>query len=139
VHGLARLPLAGEPGVHGIHLPERDATDGGLAARTGLGARALVGMSRHDASGLTHAAPADYATLAPVFAVPGKGPPLGVAALRAACERSPLPVVALGGLTPARAAECRAAGAAAVAVMSYLWRGDVGENVRRMLEGGDRP
>ena len=58
---------------------------------------------------------------------------MGVDALRAACERSPLPVVALGGVTPARAAECRAAGAAAVAAMSAVWRGDVAENVRRLL------
>ena len=87
LHGLSRLPLAGEPGVRGIHLPERDSAAGGLAARTGLGERALVGVSRHDASGLFRAAHADYATLAPVFAVPGKGAPLGLDVLRAACAR----------------------------------------------------
>jgi thiamine-phosphate pyrophosphorylase len=35
-----------------------------------------------------------------------------------------LPVVALGGVTTGRAAECRAAGAAAVAVMGEVMRAD---------------
>lgn len=79
---------------------------------------AVVGRSCHDAAELRAAADegCDYATLSPIFATaskPGYGPDLGPAALAGA----PLPTYALGGLTPANAAACIAAGATGVAVM----------------------
>jgi thiamine monophosphate synthase len=69
----------------------------------------------------------DYLTVSPVFpsaSKPGYGPPLGLAGLaglvRLAAGR---PVLALGGVeTPERAAACRAAGAAGVAVMGAAMR-----------------
>ena len=52
---------------------------------------------------------------------PGYGPPLGFDGLRALTRvAAPLPVYALGGLDASRAAACRAAGAAGVAVMGAL-------------------
>jgi thiamine-phosphate diphosphorylase len=81
-----------------------------------------VGRSCHDAGELREAAEhgAGYATLSPVFATsskPGYGPPLGLDALAALATDSPIPVLALGGVDPANAADCITAGAAGVAVM----------------------
>lgn len=74
----------------------------------------LVGASVHapdeDAPG------ADYVLLAPIFAVPGKGAPLGLGALVAAARRG-VPVFALGGIDARNAAAARAAGAYGVAAM----------------------
>jgi thiamine monophosphate synthase len=78
----------------------------------------LVGRSCHDGAELSSAAAegCDYATLSPIFATPSKpayGPPLGVDRL----AETPLPVLALGGVTPANAGSCLRAGADGVAVM----------------------
>jgi thiamine-phosphate pyrophosphorylase len=51
---------------------------------------------------------------------PGYGPVLGLAALAAMAQRGKRPVIALGGVTPATAAACLAAGAAGVAVMGGI-------------------
>jgi len=111
---------ARESGADGVHLSERGAV---AAARAILGPGALVGASRHDAAGIRAAAEAgaDYATLSPIFPVDGKGSPLGLAALAEACTAAPIPVVALGGITPALAPACLRAGASAVAAIRAAW------------------
>ena len=81
-----------------------------------------VGRSCHDAVELSDAAvhQATYATVSPVFATsskPGYGPPLALDGLADLAARSPIPVIALGGVEPANAADCMAAGAQGVAVM----------------------
>ncbi|NJC69770.1 thiamine phosphate synthase [Planosporangium thailandense] len=92
--------------------------------------RGMVGRSCHDAGELTRAAAegCSYATLSPVFpsrSKPGYGPPLGLDRLRGLCAHAGLPVYALGGVESAdRAARCRAAGAAGVAVMGAVMRAD---------------
>jgi thiamine-phosphate pyrophosphorylase len=89
-----------------------------------------IGRSCHSADELAAALTggADYASLSPIWSSPSKpgyGPALGSSGLAAACAAVPaLPVVALGGVTAGRAAECRAAGAVAVAVMGELMRAD---------------
>ena len=107
----------------GVHLRAAAEVE---AARRILGARALVGVSAHSRTDLARArdAGADYATLSPIFpsaSKPGYGPALGLAALHEAAAVG-LPVLALGGITAARAAPCRAAGAAGVAVMGEAMR-----------------
>ena len=94
-----RPDLARLVGAAGVHLPER-----GLPiprARALLGDEALIGVSRHDGPGLAGAIGADYATLSPLYAVPGKNPPLGVGGFRRARAMAPpgLAVLALGGLS----------------------------------------
>jgi thiamine monophosphate synthase len=92
--------------------------------------RGLVGRSCHDAGELAAAATegATYATLSPVFpsrSKPGYGPPLGLTRLRELCAGAGLPVYALGGVESAgRAAQCRGAGVAGVAVMGAVMRAD---------------
>lgn len=103
----------------------------------------LLGRSCHDHGELRLAAShaADYATLSPVFATlskPGYGPALGPDALRGA----PLPVYALGGVTPGNAACCRDAGAVGLAVMGAVMRApDPSGTVRELLDafGGHAP
>ncbi|MEE3626485.1 thiamine phosphate synthase [Nitrospirillum sp. BR 11752] len=111
VHG----DLAAAVLCDGVHL---GAAGDVPAARVRLGPQALVGLSRHHpGEGLGGA---DYATLSPIFETaskPGYGPALGPQAL------SRLPgALALGGLTPANAAQARAAGAAGLAVMGTVMR-----------------
>lgn len=81
------------------------------------------GVSAHTAGEVAQAARAGarYATLSPLFrtATHPEAPPLGLGALRAAASHG-LPVLALGGLTPGRAAQARQAGAWGVAVLSDL-------------------
>lgn len=113
--------LAAEIGADGVHLPAAELVD---SARTRLGPGALIGVSAHSLADVEDAAKAgaDYATLSPIFASaskPGYGPPLGLEALSGAA-RLGMPVLALGGVSPANAQACRAAGAAGVAVMGAV-------------------
>nr|HEX4312770.1 thiamine phosphate synthase [Kofleriaceae bacterium] len=115
-----RLDVALAAGAHGVHLPER-----GLAvadARALAPAGFVIGCSRHsaDAARAALADGADYVQLGPIFDTPGKGPALGVAALR---ELPAGRVVAVGGIvSPALAASAFASGAAAVALIRAAWR-----------------
>jgi thiamine-phosphate pyrophosphorylase len=68
---------------------------------------------------------ADYVTVSPVFLTaskPGYGPALGLDGLAHIVERVAGPVIALGGVTAANAASCRAAGAHGIAVMGEVMR-----------------
>jgi thiamine-phosphate pyrophosphorylase len=105
----------------GIHLPAHASI---AEARRRLGAGALIGYSAHRGAAIaeTAKAGADYVTLSPIFLTaskPGYGPALGLEALRGP---TPLPVLALGGVDAANAADCLAAGAAGVAVMGEAMR-----------------
>lgn len=97
---------------------------------------AVMGRSCHHAGELTAAAAegCDHATLSPIFATPSKpgyGPPLGVDRLAGA----PLPVFALGGVTPRNAATCLRSGAVGVAVMGGVMSApDPGAAVAELLE-----
>jgi thiamine-phosphate diphosphorylase len=109
-------------GAGGVHLAAADPTPedpGGL----------VVGRSCHDAGELRRAAAggAHYATVSPVFASPSKpgyGPALGLGGLGALAAAAPIPVYALGGVSPASAGACLAAGAAGVAVMGAVMGAD---------------
>jgi thiamine-phosphate pyrophosphorylase len=117
------VELAAGIAADGVH---RAAGAAIAAARARLGPQALIGVSAHGEADVAAAAAAgaDYATLSPVFPTaskPGYGPALGVAALGRAARHG-LPVLALGGITPARADECLRAGAAGIAVMGEVMR-----------------
>lgn len=86
----------------------------------------LIGSSCHNARELAAAglAGADFALLSPVFEPNSKaatGPPLGIAGFRDLVQPCPIPVVALGGITPETARACREAGAAGVAAIGGLF------------------
>jgi thiamine-phosphate pyrophosphorylase len=70
---------------------------------------------------------AEYLIFGTVFGTrskPAGSPVAGVEALRAACAGTSIPVLAIGGITPARAAACRDAGAVGLtAIGAFLPRG----------------
>lgn len=122
LHGEPGLALAA--GADGVHLPDgHDA----CAARALLGAFALVGLSVHrvaDAAAVPAGA-VDYITASPVFLTaskPGHGPALGRAGLERFVVASPVPVIALGGITQDTVTVCAEAGAAGVAIMGDVMR-----------------
>ncbi len=130
VHVNDRLDVALAAGAAGVHLPERGMSiaDARAIAPAGL----EIGCSRHEVAAAACAAEAgaDLVQLGPIFETPGKGPALGLDALRAARaaigDRARL--VAIGGITDrARAAACRAAGADAVASIRAAWSPGIGE------------
>jgi thiamine-phosphate pyrophosphorylase len=115
-----RVDVAVAVEADGVHL-------GGGAlpvdvARRLLPAGALVGVSTHapEEVAAAAAAGAHFAVFGPVYATPAKaafGPPQGESRLRAAVSAARLPVLAIGGVTPAAVPALRAAGAAGVAVV----------------------
>jgi thiamine-phosphate pyrophosphorylase len=114
-----RLDVALAAGADGVHLPADGLPAAPLVAWAArLGRRPLVGRSTHSLAEVAAARDegVDYVAFGPVFATPGKGPPLGTAAL-AAAARLGVPVLALGGLEPRRVAEAIAAGAHGVAAI----------------------
>ena len=82
----------------------------------------LVGVSCHSLAA-AKAAPsggADYLFFGPVFATPSKaafGAPQGLERLAEVCRAVAIPVLAIGGITLANAAECLAAGASGIAAI----------------------
>ena len=128
-HGRIALDMMSELGADGIHLPldvlrEWRAASGRQSG--GEGAVQLVGASAHSAAEIAEAAAlgAAYATLSPIFATACKpgAVPLGTTALAAACQKSPIPIFALGGIGRGKLDACIESGAAGCCMMSELMR-----------------
>jgi len=119
-----RLDVALAAGAHGVHLGGQSMP--AERARAALPADFQIGVSCHSAEDVWAAeqAGADYALLGPIFETPSKlryGPPLGLGTLERALRGvKRMPVLALGGITVERAAECLAAGATGVAGISIF-------------------
>ena len=114
----SRIDLALACGAAGAHLPERDIATSD--ARTLLGDR-LLGRSVHSLGGAAAAERegADYVIYGPVWpssSHPGVAP-VGVDALAEVARSVRIPVLAIGGVTPERIAECHRAGAAGYAAI----------------------
>jgi thiamine-phosphate pyrophosphorylase len=101
----SRADVAQAAGADGVHLPAHSPQQ----TLPGL----VVARSCHALTEI-RAANADFVTFGPVFATPGKGAPIGLDALRVACQLGK-PVYALGGVTWENAAECVHAGAEGIA------------------------
>lgn len=136
---LGRLVLARCPGVFltvhgdeearralgapGLHLPSAG-FDAAAVRRSHPGV--LLGVSCHGAAEVraAEAAGADYGFLSPAFPPTSKAsalPALGEEGFRAAARGVRLPLLALGGLTPARLALVASWGAAGAAVLGDLF------------------
>jgi thiamine-phosphate pyrophosphorylase len=122
VNGRPDVALAA--GAAGVHLPVR-----GLPVqrvRDAFSGRLKVGASTHSVEEVRRAvvAGADYVLFGPVFATPSKagmGEPHGLEGLaKAGAAAGPVPLLAVGGITPRRAGSCRKAGAWGVAVIRAL-------------------
>ena len=119
-----RADLALSLGFAGAHLRE----DSLPLERQPAPLRAALsfGVSTHSLEGVlaAEAAGADFAVFGPVYATLSKaafGEPVGLKTLERAAAATRLPLLALGGVTPERAADCLAAGAQGVSVISALW------------------
>jgi len=121
----------------GVHLGQDDLPV--EAARRVLGKGRLIGVSTHslEEARAAAAAGADYVGVGPVHATTSKPkplPPCGLGLVRAVRAAVRCPLVAIGGITPETAAETRAAGADAVAMIGALVRvSDPARAVREVL------
>ena len=130
--------IALEVGAAGVHLPANAESVETVKARATR--NLYVGCSVHslDAAQKRETEGADFVTYSPIYPTaskPGYGPAVGVASLAEVAETVKLPIFALGGITPVRVAECLAAGAFGVAVMSGVMHATgAGEQARRYLD-----
>jgi thiamine-phosphate pyrophosphorylase len=113
------LSVAASLGL-GVHLPERGPTV--ATARHAVGPHVLVGRSVHSPDAARAAGDADYLLAGHVYPTASKlgRPPLGLDGFRANAAAATVPVLAIGGITPANAAAVLAAGAYGVAVVGAL-------------------
>lgn len=100
-----RADIALATHADGVHLPS--------SAPEQTLPRLLVARSCHTLLDIKKTR-ADFVTFGPIFETPGKGAPLGLDALRNACQLGK-PVYALGGIDWENAAGCIQAGAAGIA------------------------
>ena len=115
-----RVDIALAHGADGVHL-KADSVPAARVREHG-GGDLILGRSVHGLEEGRAAAAADgldYVTLGTVFATaskPGRTP-VGPEVLRQAAAALPVPVLAIGGVTPARVPEVAAAGAAGLAAI----------------------
>jgi thiamine-phosphate pyrophosphorylase len=108
-----RLDVALAAGIEGVHLPGN-----GLPPARVRHLVKLLGVSVHTVQEAINAeaARADFVVFGPVFDSPGKSA-VGLEPLRQAATAVRIPVLAIGGITDANAAEAVGAGAAGVAAI----------------------
>jgi len=115
----SRADVALAVGAAGVHLPEADIPI--AAARRLLGAGRLVGRSVHSVQGAVDAERegADFVIFGPVWSSESHAgaEPRGLGDLAAVTHAVQIPVLAIGGVTDDRIAECEAAGAAGYAAI----------------------
>jgi thiamine-phosphate diphosphorylase len=134
----SRCDVALACGAAGVNLPENDITV--ADARTLLGRR-LIGRSVHSIAAARQAEHdgADFIIFGPVWpssSHPGT-PPAGIAALEQVARSVRIPVLAIGGVTADRIAECHAAGAAGYAAIGMFTSPQVGRYPAK--PGGGEP
>ena len=122
-----------------VHLGQDDLPP--EAARRLLGDDAVIGFSTHNVEQAIEAAgsPIDYLAIGPIFATSTKANPdpvVGLEGLRVVREATgSLPLVAIGGVTPANARDVIDAGADSVAMISGLLSGtgNISSKLRDLL------
>lgn len=118
-----RVDVALAAGADGVHVGVDDLPV--AACRRLLGAGAVVGASARDPerARVCEAAGASYLGVGPAHPTTTKAglpPPFGPAGVAVVAAAVAIPVVAVGGVTPARVAPLLAAGASGVAVVSGI-------------------
>lgn len=133
-----RIDIAMAVDADGVHLGQEDVPPD--RARRLLGESRIVGFSTHSVEQALEAnrAPVDYIAIGPVFQTSTKENPetiVGLEAIAAIKTRTSKPLVAIGGITVARALSVIEAGADSVAVISALLStGDISERTREFIE-----
>lgn len=131
-HGVAfvvndHARVARDVEADGVHVGRRDSSI--EDARAVLGDRAIVGASTGSLEEALAAeeSGADYVGFGHIFATSSKAkstPPVGIGALARVAARVHLPVIAIGGVTEANAAEVMKAGAWGIAVIAAVCAAD---------------
>lgn len=110
-------------GANGVHVGQQDMSPRILRAM--LGPEKIVGVSAATVEEAVQAAKdgADYLGCGAVFATGTKTNtrPVDAARLKAVCKASPVPVVAIGGITAENAAQLNGSGIAGIAVVSAIF------------------
>jgi thiamine-phosphate pyrophosphorylase len=119
-----RLDLALAAGADGVHLTSTGPPT--AAVRRTAPDSFLIVRSCHHIEEVVRAEDegADAATFGPVYPTPSKaayGPPAGLDALESACAAVGIPVIALGGVDGANAAEVLKRGAGGLAAIRLFW------------------
>jgi thiamine-phosphate pyrophosphorylase len=136
-----RADIAAICGADGVHVGQDDLTPAEVRRVLGvLGPDAIVGLSTHSDAQLSEALtqPVSYIAVGPVFGTRTKDTgydAVGLAQVRrtaAAAKAIGVPVVAIGGITAARAPEVWEAGAQSVAVISDLVGASLEETAARV-------
>jgi thiamine-phosphate pyrophosphorylase len=128
-------------GAHGVHLPAGDLPASEVRAvlvKTGI-SFPVIGVSVHSPAetAAAEAHGADFTLFAPVFEKNGMANPLGLQDLHKACRRpridgTPIPVLALGGITLENARQCFEAGAAGIAAIRLFQQNPVKTVIGRL-------
>lgn len=130
-----RADVARLAGASGVHVGQEDLSV--EEVRAIVGPEAIVGISTHDAPQLAAAArtSATYVAVGPIYDTSSKETGYSARGLDLIRRAAALgrPVVAIGGITLARAPDVLAAGASSVAVISDLLVGDPSERVATFL------
>lgn len=118
-----RVDIAMAVRANGVQLTSRSLEVTDVRALTGAGAR--IGCSVHGPAEALQAESdgADFVVLGTIYDTashPDRAG-AGIGLVRATVERTQLPVIAIGGITPGRVAEVAGAGAHGAAVLGGIW------------------
>ena len=129
----ARTDVALAAGAAGVHLGVDDVAVADVR-RLG-GPEFVIGRSAGKEEDLRRADGADYVALGPAFHLDrrGSGTALGIVELERLTRAAGLPVVAVGGISPATAPEAIRAGACGVALISGIFGSPDPESAAREL------
>jgi thiamine-phosphate pyrophosphorylase len=135
-----RADITALSGAHGLHVGQTDLAP--IDARSVIGASPILGLSTHDRAQWEAAVgePISYMAIGPAFGSVTKQTgyqAIGLEIVRQASDAAAargLPTVAIGGITIDNAASVIDAGAASVAVISDLLKGDPETRCRRFIQ-----
>ncbi len=139
-----RVDIALAAGAAGAHLGWDDPPLEALRPRLPAGFLLGLSVGSGEEAGRSAATAADYWSIGPCFATPSKsdaGPPLGPQGFAALARLAPegMPVIGIGGITAANAAEVVRAGATGVAVIGAVLSAPEPETAARALSAALAP
>jgi thiamine-phosphate pyrophosphorylase len=116
-----RADVAASAGANGVHLTTHSLPP--AVVRQSFGNDFLIGVSTHSLheAQAAHDDKADFVVFGPVFQTPSKaqyGSPVGLEQLKHVCaELKPFPILAIGGVTEDKLADCLRTGAQGIAAI----------------------